>query len=652
VITRRFWRSISQKTTFLFLTAAVLSVVALIWMGLRLVRQDRVLEVQQIEDIQEIAADRIIAALDLKLAIEEGKLADLPAEDISLEEEDYLLVLCSSEGLHIWPEERLLFYPFLDFGHEAPSQPFINAEKAEFQDKNYTRAISLLRSLSKSDDLPLKAAAKLRLARNLRKAGRMDEALETYGELIDLAAGSPVTLSGIPVDLIARRTRCALLENLDRRDQLQGEAVSLFDDLHARKWRLDRASYIFYSDLTKEWLEDEPDPDFVPQALAEAVSWIWESWKSSEIGAQSPTGRRSLRFQDKSVIVLWKESESRLAAAIAGPRYQQRRWFDPLFKSADFSSVHVSLSDKEGTVVYGNDRNEDIPSTSRAALISGLPWDFHVVNANLEADLGHFVQRRRLMMAGLAILALLVIAVSFLISRAVSRELAAARLQADFVSAVSHEFRTPLTSMRQFTEMLVEDDSLPPEKRSVFYQAQARATKRLSRLVESLLDFGRMEAGARPYRFDSLEIGQLARSIVQEFQQEAGSESQAVECEIPEESIQVKGDEEALTQALWNLLDNAVKYSGERQKICVKVEAGDPVLISVKDQGLGIPASERSRIFHKFVRGSNANAQGVKGTGIGLAVVKHIVDAHGGEIQVESEAGKGSTFTIQLPTGG
>ena len=138
----------------------------------------------------------------------------------------------------------------------------------------------------------------------------------------------------------------------------------------------------------------------------------------------------------------------------------------------------------------------------------------------------------------------------------------------------------------------------------------------------------------------------------QEFQQETGSESDFIECEIPEEIIHVKGDEEALAQALWNLLDNAVKYSEKGKNIYVKVEAGNPVSLKVRDQGLGIPASERSRIFRKFVRGANTKAQGVKGTGIGLAVVKHIVDAHGGEIQVESEPGKGSTFTIKLPSGG
>jgi signal transduction histidine kinase len=652
VKTRRFWKIVSLKTTFLFLAAAVLSVFALIWMGMRLVRQDRALEAQQIEEKRESAADRIITALDQTLANEERKLVDLPAEDIYLEEEDYLLILCDSEGLSAWPEKKLLFYPFLDLRNEAPTQPFLNAEKAEFQDNNYNRAIRLLRSLSLSNNPAIKAAAKIRLARNLRNSGQMDEALTTCSEIIDVASSDSVTISGIPVDLLARRMRCALLENLGRLDQLQVEALDLLRDLQGRKWFLDRASYIYYIDKTKEWLEEKLDSDFGPQALAEAVYWIWESWRSTEIGGEGLDGRQSLRFFDESVVVLWQETENGLAALIAGPLYQQVQWFDPLFQSAEFSSVNVSLKDEEGKLVYGEDLSEDIPYSSRASVVSGLPWDIHVVNANLDAELVQFVQRRRLMMTGMAILALLVIAVSFLISRAVSRELAAARLQADFVSAVSHEFRTPLTSMRQFTEMLLEDDSLPPEKRSIFYQAQARATRRLSRLVESLLDFGRMEAGAKPYRLELLDIGQLARTVVQEFQLETGSENHVIVCKIPKESIQVKGDGEALTQALWNLLDNAVKYSEESQEVHVEIEAEHTVYIKVSDQGFGIPASERSRIFRKFIRGSNTKARDIKGTGIGLAVVKHIVDAHGGEIHVESEPGKGSTFTIQLPAGG
>jgi signal transduction histidine kinase len=281
-----------------------------------------------------------------------------------------------------------------------------------------------------------------------------------------------------------------------------------------------------------------------------------------------------------------------------------------------------------------------------------LPWDIVLVNADLEAGLNQFAQRRRLMMMGLGLLALLVIAASYFIGRAVSRELAAARLQSDFVSAVSHEFRTPLTSMRQFTEMLVEDKDLPEEKRHAYYNAQERATRRLSRLVESLLDFGRMEAGAQAYKLEKMDAGGLVRNIVDEFRQENNASDITIECVVPKDGPIVNGDGEALAQALWNLLDNAVKYSGDAPVVQVKVEAGNQVSIRVTDQGSGISPSERTRIFHKFVRGSSAKTSGIKGTGIGLAIVKHIVDAHGGKVLIESESGKGSTFTIQLPEGG
>jgi len=652
VKTRKFWGRITQKTTVLFLAAAVISVFALIWMGLRLMQQDRALEVQQIEEKREVAADRIIAALEQTLTIEERKLNDPQASELSPAPDDYFLVSIDSEGIRIQPGKTLLYYPVVPSGNEAPSQLFADAEIAEFQNNDYNRAITLLRSLSKSEDPATRAAAMLRLARNLRKAGRLNEALDMYNELNNSASDSQLTISSVPADLVARRARCALLEEMGDPDRLREEAESLYEDLGSRSWRLDRASYIYYTDLTKEWLGREPDSDFGPKAVADAVVWLWENRESMGNMEQGITGRRSLSFYGRAITILWQKSKDELTAIAAGPLYQQSQWYDPLFKSEDFSSVRVSLYNPDGTMIYGNKPQADIPFTSRTALVSGLPWDINLVSANLDAELSQFTQRRRLMMAGLGILALLVIAVSYLVSRAVSRELAAARLQADFVSAVSHEFRTPLTSMRQFTEMLNEDDSLPQEKRSVFYQAQARATNRLSRLVESLLDFGRMEAGARPYRLEPLDAGRLAKTVVEEFLHESGSDSPVIECVVPEKGPIVNGDREALAQALWNLLDNAVKYSGESKKIHVEVEKGDPVAILVRDQGFGIPSSERSRIFRKFVRGSNASGQGIKGTGIGLAVVKHVVDAHGGEISIESESGQGSTFTIQLPAGG
>ena len=215
---------------------------------------------------------------------------------------------------------------------------------------------------------------------------------------------------------------------------------------------------------------------------------------------------------------------------------------------------------------------------------------------------------------------------------------------------MSHEFRTPLTSLRQFTELLNDDPDQPVAKRRTFCQAQARATDRLRRLVESLLDFGRMEAGARPYRLERRATAPLVRGIVEDFRHEVAPDVCTVEASIADDCGAVDVDPEAFARALWNLLDNAVKYSGASPAVFVKVDVRDGVVaISVRDQGMGIPRDEQDEIFTKFVRGTASRAHGIKGTGIGLAMVRHIVEAHGGMVSVESAPGDGSTFTIVLP---
>jgi signal transduction histidine kinase len=168
--------------------------------------------------------------------------------------------------------------------------------------------------------------------------------------------------------------------------------------------------------------------------------------------------------------------------------------------------------------------------------------------------------------------------------------------------------------------------------------------------VESLLDFGRMEAGARPYRLEPLDAAELTGDVVRDFKQQVEGTGFTIHYASPAGGAMVRGDRDALGQALWNLLDNAVKYSGDSRDVQVEVESNGEVAIRVRDSGYGIAPSEQKQIFRKFTRGAAAREHGVKGTGIGLAMVKHIVDAHGGTIAVDSEPGRGSTFTIVLPS--
>lgn len=279
-----------------------------------------------------------------------------------------------------------------------------------------------------------------------------------------------------------------------------------------------------------------------------------------------------------------------------------------------------------------------------------------MTTANPGAELSQLAGRRRLLLAGLAMMAVLTVLGGYFTARAAARELAVARLQSDFVSAVSREFRTPLTSMRHLTELLAGDAVPTEDRRRQYYSVLARETERLHRLVESLADFGRMEAGGHVYRFEAVDPVELVESVVAEFRGEVETSGRRVDLTangLGRQACVVRADREALGRAVWNLLDNAVKYSPKSRTIDVAVARDNgQVMLSVRDGGVGIPPEEHATIFHKFMRGRSAKDSGVRGTGIGLAMVRHIVRAHGGQIRFTSAVGTGSTFTILLGAAG
>jgi two-component system phosphate regulon sensor histidine kinase PhoR len=333
------------------------------------------------------------------------------------------------------------------------------------------------------------------------------------------------------------------------------------------------------------------------------------------------------------------------AVIVALPR-ATGRWSEAARHEAGLASLH--LLPRGGT----RDGRHPPAATVVSAESSGLPWNIVLAPVDQRAVVAQMATRRQLLLTGLAALLALVGGSSYLLWRGVTRELEVARQKSDFVAAVSHEFRTPLTALAHLAELLEEDDDLPPARRRELYAALGRNTSRLRRLVESLLDFARLEAGRRPYTLRPLAPAALTRAVVDEFQREAARE---VILDVDDRALRVAvmADDAALTNALWNLLDNAVKYSPATTPVRVDVNRGPAdVTIAVRDGGSGVPLAERRAIFDRFVRGARARELGVPGTGLGLALVTHIAAAHGGRIELDSEEGAGSTFRLVLPAAG
>jgi signal transduction histidine kinase len=250
----------------------------------------------------------------------------------------------------------------------------------------------------------------------------------------------------------------------------------------------------------------------------------------------------------------------------------------------------------------------------------------------------------------MAVLVLLIMTGAWLIDRTVARELEFADLQADFVSAVSHEFRTPLTTLCQLSELLRRGRVASDEDRQQYYELLHGESHRLRRLVETLLNFGRLEAGRMEFQFADVDMRSLVERTVEEFASSPQARGHRVLLSVSPDAMTARADGDVLKTVLWNLLENAAKYSPGCDSIWVTTaRSSDAITVTVRDQGAGIPAREQRQVFETFVRGRAARASGVGGTGVGLAIARRIVEAHGGDIVLESRVGVGSTFTVTLP---
>ena len=341
-----------------------------------------------------------------------------------------------------------------------------------------------------------------------------------------------------------------------------------------------------------------------------------------------------------AVLVLWRSTGDRTAllSAFAG-RY---------FSTAAPEGLAWRLADAGGEPLVG-DSAAPLQSAARLLGNAEYPWTVYTWSTG-SRPLGNTGSSRPILLAMMAAMLAFVWGASYFIARAIRREAEVARLQSDFVAAVSHEFRSPLTTVRQMAEMLVTDRLPSEERRRKYYHVIASEAARLQRLVETLLNFGRMEAGAAHYQFANVDAASLVRSVVHELEPQAREAGKHIEFNGPDGEVRLRGDVGALTLALRNLLDNAIKYSPDESTVQVHwKQEGNHGLICVVDRGVGIPQSEREAIFRKFVRGRSAIDANIKGTGVGLSMVREIALAHGGEVRLDSETRRGSAFTLVLP---
>src|SRR5215208_5632189 len=313
------------------------------------------------------------------------------------------------------------------------------------------------------------------------------------------------------------------------------------------------------------------------------------------------------------------------------------------------SAIAITISDENSRVLYSN-----------AAAQNG-----HILEANFDrpfsnwkariglknTDLDDLTRDSFLQSAGATFLVLMFLLCGMALTlRATDREARLAQAKSNFVANVSHELKTPLSLISLFSEILELGRVNNEEKKTEYYRIIRHESLRLNKMIDNILDFSKIEAGRKTYNLADGDIAEVIQNVLSSYRYQIVNSGFDIQTNIQASLPPVSIDRDAMAQAISNLLDNAIKYSGEVKQLSITTETrGADLSIEIADHGIGIPRAEQAKIFEKFYRVGNGLVHDVKGSGLGLSLVKHIIEAHHGTISVESDVGKGSRFTILLP---
>jgi signal transduction histidine kinase len=572
-----------------FALTVLLPGVVLLLFGLRALEQDRLAVERQIRDRLANTAELAARAIDQQLANWQQFRSDG--------------VILTGQPLRAVPPDAPA-YEFNDSVTVAELVPALaDAERQELQGE-WDKAILLYRKAA--NEFPrARTQAMLGQGETYRKAGKPDLAASQYAAVLQRP---DERFGALSAQLVARFQLCMLGK---------GDRAAFYGDLVAGRWRLDKARYLFYSEVARDWVA-ESDPARVVERRKLELSAAIDSYL-----------QRQGRLHDDH-IAFWNETETLIL---------------PIAKLRQRLNESVAIDRDVRVQLAAADAAQPALSSMHTLRNRELPWVIVASPVDPSRLFAGSQQRRRIYLALLLLMFLVLAIGSYVTARAVNRELKVARMKSEFVATVSHEFRTPVTAIRQLSELLDRGRVAEEEKRRQYYSLIYRESGRLARLVENLLDFSRIEEGRKQYHLEPLDPTQWLLDVGTSFGR--GNINLSVPSGLPP----VQGDRAALTSAVENLLDNAVKYSPPGSPVALEAEAsGAELTIRVRDQGYGIRDEDRIHVFERFYRGSGEISREVKGAGVGLSLVRRIVEAHDGNVEFDTYLGKGSEFRIRLKT--
>jgi signal transduction histidine kinase len=614
---------------------------------LRAVRAERIEREQQVREQQTQIARLADAALANALSELENAL-QRAVEAAPLQANDFVFTL-EPQGLLVFQRDRVWFgetdaakLRAVDWAM-ATQQLIEQAQAAEAQGSLHAAA-SLYRRLSAAEP-KLRGWAEICLARMGQQRGAAGTSALLSNPLWGRA--EELTPTGLPVALLI----CPFVERLSVEERKQFAALlhQTRERLHSGGWWLSCDERRFYDAELRRLLESTADVDARPRAddarLADLAA-LEHIIRAAPPGKYAAATRNFERSGRNAYLILWTPASHEqagwrgIALARARATGLSETALAPLLAGQPFAAA---LRDAHGELLWGKLPN-DAPNSFVVPLnsVRGLELVFSGA-----AQRG-WLQRREWLWYGFILLLVLMLAVGLaMTARVVRREVELGQMQNEFIAAVSHEFKSPITSIRLLMERITSGRL---HSATDYHAAINRETDRLERLVNRLLEAQQIQAGRRQYSFAPASLRTIIETAAEQLHPQAEAKGVRLETQIAEEIPELSLDQSALTDALENLLDNAIKYSPAGTRVTVTAQAVDhSVLVEVCDEGIGIEPGDLPRVFDRFYRARHGDQHSVKGTGLGLALVKAAIEAHGGTVEVESRPGEGSRFSLKLP---
>jgi signal transduction histidine kinase len=583
-----------------------------------------------------------------------------------------------SEQLSMSSSEEIA--PETDFSKE-----FKRAEFYEFSQKNFSRAAQSYRKCAlNAPSSQQKALAMEALGRCLLSGGNHEEAYRVYNEL-STKFGQIQDKAGHHYGISAALQIYEIEKHRKREESGLHTLLNLYKDIKDGNWLISLPAYDFFVSEIESTLDTKFEEGQFPE--------IQKSYQAQK-NLQSPYLQALVfaEFLKKDVVPRIKEklsvssirgslqAERLLANQSEGfclvsysllPDFQERRTFYGGFcwnleslKKGVLPGILGEISKNTGLRLenIGENSRETLPkteeSTSKDSLVLSyrqfpLPWKLLVTQPALN-DLERTARRENFFYGALlTFIVVLMLLGAFLLARDISRESETTRLKTEFVNNISHELKTPLTLIRLYGETLQRKENLTEAERKESYEIITKESERLSHLINNVLDFSRIDMGRKEFNFTRGSLSQVVQETLDSYRYHLGKKGFVVKEEIAPDLPEMNFDGEAVASVLVNLLSNVMKFSPNEKEVTVRLfRRNGQAVLQVADKGVGISPQDRSRIFKRFYRAKNDVVSETRGSGLGLTLVKHITEAHSGTIEVESEPGKGSVFSIILPISG